>query len=214
MSKKPDVATERRMFEAIGSGIQAFSLVEYALGMVFSSLMRPVHGGFSMGVLESARHIETKLRIVRDLGPHRLKAKDLEEFNNLMNRIGHKADFRHKLAHWAVSEYPIPKEPYLKKGQKAKFALLPPVGTGPYLKIMIGNLFPQKGKRPMPIQLQDIIEFDRGARELFRDLATYAGRFPNIPEAGNVPRPPSRPLKVAPKRRTRTLNVQLPPEPF
>ena len=108
MPTKTSRSDESKMFEAIGSGIQAFSLVEFALGTLFTSLMRPTHGGMSALVLEEARHIETKLRIVGGVGKARLKGDDLTEFNNLVNRIGRKADTRHKLAHWAVGEYPIP----------------------------------------------------------------------------------------------------------
>ncbi len=218
MPEKSSRSDESRMFEAIGIGIQAFSLVEFSLGLLFSSLMRPAHGGMSTTVIEEARHIEIKLRIIRALGIIRLKDDDLKEFNNLINRVGRKADTRHKLAHWAVGPYPLPTEPYLKKGKKPKFALLPPIGSAGYIASMIGDAISPKEKEaiPFPVQRplhrQELEEFERGCRKLYREITAFASRFPNIPTKGNISRPPSRPLKAVRKRSIQSANTKPQPE--
>ena len=159
-------ATDEAM-KAVGEGIQAFGLVEWQMACIYAALMAPADFRLCSLTLEGAQHFETKRRILVLVGKEKLSGERLATFNNLMNRAGKKADFRHKLAHWHVADWVDMKK--AKKGGKAapKPALQPPIHSSRFAPVHMGDerpIFPDEMKR-----------FAEGCRKLFVEMQGFAG---------------------------------------
>jgi hypothetical protein len=71
------------MLQIVGRGVQAFSMVEFGLAVLFASIMAPADRGMSVETLDAAHHIETKLRIVGAVVSKKLTGSDLTAARNL-----------------------------------------------------------------------------------------------------------------------------------
>jgi hypothetical protein len=98
-----DQAKLDTMLQAVGEGITAFGSVEIGLDYVFAELMRPANRQKASAILKAARHIETKMRVIKAVAEkHDWQDDQKAKFNNLMNRLKNRADMRNKVAHWGV----------------------------------------------------------------------------------------------------------------
>jgi hypothetical protein len=116
--------SQDEMLTAVGRGIQAFASVEHGLSMVFASIMEPADRNASFVVLDAARHIETKLRILKAVAAVRLSPAQLAVLNKLLERCNDRRPLRNKLAHWAVSYWPGART--AEEAQNMEVALCPP----------------------------------------------------------------------------------------
>ena len=94
------------LFEAVGEGITAFAALEFAIGMIFATLLEPADRGRSVAVINSARSFEAKMKMVNALADVALVGDAHTRWRNLSCRIEKRKAFRDKLAHWMVSHYP------------------------------------------------------------------------------------------------------------
>lgn len=156
---------------AVGQGIQAFANVEFGLSLVFASLMEPADRQRSVVALDAARHIETKLRIVRAVGEMRLQGEQYSTFNSFVNRIKRKSVMRHKLAHWTVSHWPGAQS--IDEMKRWVPALVPPLHSVHHVKIMWGG--------EQPIHLAQITAFAKQCQTFSTDLFSFSNEIRGKP---------------------------------
>jgi hypothetical protein len=159
-----DLPSQDEILAAVGRGIQAFASVEHGLSMVFASIMAPAERNASFVVLDVARHIDTKMRIVQAAASVQLNASELVGFNNLLNRCKTRATLRHKLAHWTVSFWPGVQT--AEEARKLKVALCPPPASPDADPTFWGN--------EHPIFLKEIELFRENCNKLTLELFKFS----------------------------------------
>jgi len=180
------------MLKAVGKGIQAFTNVEAGLNFLFASIMEPANRGASVIALDAARHIEAKLRIVRAVaGVAPLTKAHKTKCTNLLNRIGRRAELRHKLAHWTVGYWPGVKS--VKDVKKLRPALIPPMTSPQHGAVVWGG--------EQPIHFDQIEKATAACNTLFEDLVLLSNA---ISEAKKGEKPPSE----APEHRPRLSRIK------
>ncbi|MDI3306919.1 MAG: hypothetical protein QJR07_07420 [Acetobacteraceae bacterium] len=162
------------VLKAVGEGIQAFAMVECALTFVYASLMKPADTHLCFTTLEAARNLETKLRIVAAVGRQKLSGEDAQVFTALINRIGRRAQLRHKLAHWSVSYWP--RAHTREEIMNWRVALTPPIHLEMHDPVMDGKI--------PPIHLNQIQEFCAKCNTLIKDLFNFSLKIDSITQNG------------------------------
>jgi hypothetical protein len=152
------------MLAAVGRGIQAFASVEHGLSLVFASIMEPANRNASFFALDAARHIETKMRIVKAAASVQLNPAQLERFNNLLNRCKTRAELRHKLAHWTVSYWPGART--AAEAREMKPALCPPPASPDAHATLWG--------KERPIHIKEIDSFRDNCNKLTLELFEFS----------------------------------------
>ena len=155
------------MLQEVGRGIQAFALVETGAGFCFSSMMLPGDPQCSFAVLDAARHLETKLRIIDAVAAIALDDTLGPRWTNLTNRIRRSSGVRHKLAHWTVSHWPgISSTEDLSK---VTVALVPPLSSRSHMAVMWA---PNENHGDKPLFEHDLKAFHARCHALFQELVT------------------------------------------
>jgi hypothetical protein len=148
------------MHQAVGEAITAFASVEIGLDYLFASLMRPANRQKANAVLKAARHIETKMRIVKAAGDqHAWKRKAQKaEFNSLLNRLKNRADTRNKVAHWMIV--------YMGEG---------PLYRGFPIQLLPSNALTEPlSEHRNGLTMKQVREFTDKCRGLTRDLFAFS----------------------------------------
>lgn len=163
-----ELKSQSPMLEAVGRGIQAFATVEAGVGVVFASLMEPADRYSSILVLDAARNIETKLKITQAVLEHRLADDQRARGVNLLNRVRKRGDVRNKLAHWAVTHWPMAATAAEVKEQIV--VLAPPLWSKDHFPVMMDP----KSTDVSPLRITEIEDFARLCQRLFSDLAAFS----------------------------------------
>lgn len=154
-------------FQLVGKALSRFAGVEWALSLVFVEIMCPQEQtpqrGAALSVFEQARHVETKLRIVRDAMHAVLDGDELKTATNLANRVAARAELRNKLAHWTVGYWPSVAS--TQDLRRLKVVLAPPPYAQRYFAVM--------AEREQPIHLEQIEEFCLICEQLANDLLSF-----------------------------------------
>lgn len=174
MAKAPtesiDLPSQEPMLAAVGRGIQAFASVETAIGFCFASMMEPGDRSNAIVILEAARHIETKMRIVNAIADRSLTDEKLRKrWASLKNKIKRRTDVRHKLAHWTVGLWPGARS--AEDAKKWKIALVPPMISSAYFPVMWGKPGDSDEK---PIFIDQLETFHAKCNELFGQLVAFS----------------------------------------
>ncbi|MBU6373604.1 MAG: hypothetical protein KJS97_12840 [Alphaproteobacteria bacterium] len=154
------------MLLAVGKGINAWSKVEMAFGLVFASMMDPAPRAASLAVLDAAKNAATKLRIIDAAAPFALQNDDclhLERWRKLSKRTRNLNKRRNMLAHWEVSLWPGAKT--LAQIESMQVRLVPPMTSFEHMPVM------WRGKTNLqPLTLMQINAFSGDCVELTQAL--------------------------------------------
>jgi hypothetical protein len=166
----PEEAGRKRheVTSLVGEGIAVFVLVETMLGTLYAHLMRPAPKAACEATLKGARHLETKLRIIRKVSKATLQPDRQAQLAVVLEHVRDRGNFRHKLAHW-------PCLPFLKGSNE--------ITTDHRLVEGIGEIFKTTGNVPS-ITKSQIEEFHTKCLSLIAEMASFI--------SDDLERPPER----------------------
>lgn len=159
------------MLQAVGKGIQSFANAENGLTSLFQALMDPADRTLSFLALDAARHIETKMQIVRAVAQAKLAGPQLAKATNLLNRLTSRGDVRNKLAHWTVGYWPAMR--LADDAKKTQVVLLPPMASKHWAPV----LFAPKTTTVKPITLRELRIFSKLCSELLLEFVRLANEI-------------------------------------
>lgn len=163
-----ELPSQDPMLRAVGAGIQRFASVEHGLSIMFADLMEPADRGVSVLVMDAAKHIETKIRLVEAALDARLTGDQLKRGRKIIDMVRKRSDMRNKLAHWTVSHWPGASSAADIK--KMIVVLAPPI----YSKHWGPVMWAHKTTNVQPIRLKQVETFLEQCNALFMAMVAFS----------------------------------------